>query len=71
MKDSIMEITANGKKRHFTSARTVAELLRTLGFGSHLVVVERNLEIVPRDAMDRVSLRKGDTLEIVRLIGGG
>ena len=66
-----MVITINGKKREFESPMTVSELLTKLNFKSRMVLVERNLEIVPRDAMDTTLVVEGDTLEVLRLVGGG
>ena len=66
-----MIITLNGEKREFDSPITVAELLSLLNLKSQLVLVERNLEIVPRDAMNRMQVVEGDTVEILRLVGGG
>jgi thiamine biosynthesis protein ThiS len=34
-------------------------------------VVERNLEIVPRDTMDEKTIQNGDRIELVRIVGGG
>ena len=66
-----MIITINGEKREFESPVTVTELLNLLNLKSQLVLVERNLEIVPRDAMNRTQVVEGDTVEILRLVGGG
>jgi thiamine biosynthesis protein ThiS len=35
------------------------------------VVVERNQDIVPREAYSATSIMEGDTLEIVHFVGGG
>jgi len=35
------------------------------------VVVERNRDIVPRDAYGTTTLAEGDILEIVHFVGGG
>ncbi len=66
-----MEVTINGDKRKFASPMTVAELLKALEFDSHPVVVERNLQIVSREDMEKVSVLDGDTIEVIRLVGGG
>lgn len=67
----VMIITLNGEKREFDSPISVAELLNLLNLKSKMVLVERNLEIVPRDAMNRTQVVEGDTVEILRLVGGG
>ena len=46
-------------------------MLTALGLDSAKIAVERNLEIVPRSAYDRVAVMEGDRFEIVHFIGGG
>ncbi|HKY07876.1 MAG TPA: sulfur carrier protein ThiS [Candidatus Binatia bacterium] len=50
---------------------TLAALLDQLQIRPARVVIERNREIVPRDAYGAVSLVEGDSLEIVHFVGGG
>jgi thiamine biosynthesis protein ThiS len=33
--------------------------------------VERNLEIIPRDRLGAVVLEDGDSVEVLRFVGGG
>jgi sulfur carrier protein len=66
-----MRIEVNGKVRTVEPGRTVRGLLEELALDPRLVVVERNREIVRRDALDQAELRDGDTLEIVHFVGGG
>lgn len=67
-----MEITINGVKRtDFVSPLTVADLLEQLGINPRSVVVERNLEIVARNVINEMFVRDGDTIEIIRIVGGG
>jgi sulfur carrier protein len=49
----------------------VRELLATLKVKSRGVAVERNLQIVPSAQHGQCTLRDGDRLEIVTLVGGG
>ena len=67
----VVEITINGEKRDFASPMTVAELVKALGFDAQSVIVERNLEIVHRNDMTKISVSEGDTIEIIRIVGGG
>lgn len=67
-----MEITINGVKRtDFVSPLTVADLLEQLGINPRSVVVERNLEIVARNVINEMFVQDGDTIEIIRIVGGG
>jgi thiamine biosynthesis protein ThiS len=66
-----MGIEVNGTLRTVERGRTVRDLLEDLALDPRLVVVERNREIVRRDALAETQLRDGDTLEIVHFVGGG
>jgi len=61
----------NGEKKEFRQAMTLAELLAELSLPREKVVVELNLEIVPKDRLDGTKLKDGDEVEIVHFVGGG
>ena len=65
-----MKLTINGQDRE-VSATTVFDLLTELGLHPQGTVVERNREIVDREAFRDTPLTEGDVLELVRLVGGG
>ena len=50
---------------------TVGDLVAALGVRPGTVVVERNLKIVPRERMAEEIVQDGDSIEIIRLVGGG
>ncbi|MFI5331162.1 MAG: sulfur carrier protein ThiS [Desulfobaccales bacterium] len=60
----------NGQDREVAAA-TVWGLLAELGLHPQGTVVERNREIVDREAFRDTPLAAGDVLELVRLVGGG
>lgn len=66
-----MEIKVNGKKGNYPEPFTVGALLNVLKVDSRTVVVERNLEILERSAMERQPIFDGDSIEIIRFVGGG
>jgi sulfur carrier protein len=66
-----MEIQVNGEMRQWDASVTVLELVEALGIRSGSVVVERNLRIVPRGEMAKEMIQDGDSIEIIRLVGGG
>ncbi len=67
-----MEITVNGEKRTgLTSPLTVAELLEQLEINPKSIIVELNFEIVTKNKVNETTVRDGDTIEIIRLVGGG
>ena len=53
------------------AGRTVSELLESMEYGSQRVAVEINEEIVPRATYAETLLKDGDTVEVVRFVGGG
>ena len=66
-----MEIRVNGETRQWDRSLTVRDLLEALGVRPDGVVVERNLEIVPRERITEEMVEDGDSLEIIQLVGGG
>jgi thiamine biosynthesis protein ThiS len=50
---------------------SLSALLEQLQIRPARVVVERNRDIVPRDAYGATKLGEGDSLEIVHFVGGG
>lgn len=66
-----MQVSVNGEVRETATGETLAMFLASLGIDRRKVAVERNREIVPKSAFDRVVLTAGDELEIVQFVGGG
>ena len=66
-----MKIKINGEEKEIGDGVTIATLLDQLQIRPARVVVERNRDIVSRDAYGATSLSEGDTLEIVHFVGGG
>ena len=68
---SQLTITVNGGERRVAPGTTVGALLIELGLLRERVAVERNREIVPKQAYDEAVLCAGDRVEVVALVGGG
>ena len=66
-----MSIVVNGRERPWESPVTIAELLTRLEITGPSVAVELNREIVPRARHGDVTVRDGDRIEIVTMVGGG
>ena len=66
-----MRLIINGESREVSEAATVARLLEMLSLQPEATVVERNGEIVERAAYPDTTLAEGDTVELVRFVGGG
>jgi thiamine biosynthesis protein ThiS len=66
-----MQLTVNGKPRDAADNATILLFLEANAIDPRIVAVERNGEIVKREQWSDVRLEAGDTLEIVRMVGGG
>ena len=54
------------------SGKSISELLEMLEFVPSHVAVELNEQtIVPKDEYDSTRVKDGDTVEVVRFVGGG
>ncbi|MBI2165317.1 MAG: sulfur carrier protein ThiS [Chloroflexi bacterium] len=70
-KGLIRRITVNGSQKELTGPVGLTEFLQGLGVNLQFVAVAHNGEVVPRERYKEVTLKDGDTLEIVRPVGGG
>ena len=63
-------VTINGKQEE-AAGMTILTYLQQEGYVPERVVVERNLDIIPRESLDNTFLKDGDSVEILRFVGGG
>jgi thiamine biosynthesis protein ThiS len=67
----VIELRVNGKAVELARPTGLLEYLRHLGVEPRSVAVEHNGVILERDAYASVTLQGGDSVEIVRMVGGG
>lgn len=67
----MIELQINGKRVELEEATPLLAYLSQLGVDSRAVAVEHNGEIIERDRFQSTTLREGDVVEIVRMVGGG
>ena len=65
-----LRLTVNGNAMA-VQAETLADLLRHLALDAAAVVAEVNGAIVPRENFALHPLKNGDSIELVRFVGGG
>lgn len=53
------------------SGKNLSEFLIQAGYDLKRIAVERNGEIVPKAQYETVLLQDGDSIEVVRFVGGG
>lgn len=63
-------VTINGKQEQ-AAGMSILAWLQQEGFSPENVVVEKNLEIILRETWESVLLADGDTVEVLRFVGGG
>ena len=63
-------VKINGEERNL-AGKNLLEYLKEAGFKPEQVVVERNLEIVPKDQMGSIMIQDEDAIEVLRFVGGG
>jgi len=66
-----VSIQVNGDEREVPAGLHVAALLEHLELHPRMVVVERNGDILRRDALDDTPVEPGDRFELVHFVGGG
>lgn len=66
----IVMVTINGEKVN-TSGCTISEMLVNQGYDSKKVVVEINLNIIPKEDFDNTVIEENDSIEVLSFVGGG
>ncbi|HEY8952396.1 MAG TPA: sulfur carrier protein ThiS [Candidatus Dormibacteraeota bacterium] len=67
----MITLQVNGKKIELDGPTPLTSYLEMLGVSPRAVAVEHNGMIIERDAYATTTLRDGDVVEIVRMVGGG
>jgi thiamine biosynthesis protein ThiS len=66
-----MHIKVNGDKKELPDNSTIEVMLDALSIKTVGIAVEVNREIVPKRLFGASTLKDGDAVEIVRMVGGG
>jgi len=66
-----MSLIVNGKTEPFTHCLTLEQFVRAKGVAHQEVAIELNGAIVPAGTYAQVQIGDGDSIEIVRFVGGG
>jgi len=67
----VIQLVINGKRVELEEPAPLLGYLEKLGVNPRTVAVEHNGEIIDRSAFASITLREGDKVEIVRMVGGG
>ena len=66
-----MMIMVNGKQETIPGPVNLKDFLDAKGIRAEGVVVEHNREILEKQDLEHTMVKENDTLEILRLVGGG
>jgi sulfur carrier protein len=64
-------LRVNGRPVELDEPTPLLDYVARLGVDPRAIAVEVNGEILPREAFPGCTLRGGDVVEIVRMVGGG
>jgi len=67
----MINLMVNGKTREVVEATNLEAYLTAFELDLQFVAVGYNGEVIKKDSFAQVTLKNGDTLEIVRPVGGG
>lgn len=67
----MMTLTVNGKPREIDEGLDLQSYLATIDVNMRFIAVGYNGQVIRKEDFTAVELRPGDTLEIVRPVGGG
>jgi thiazole synthase/sulfur carrier protein len=67
----MISLQINGKPVELERATPLLDYIEKLGVDPRAVAVEHNGTILERAAYETITLNQGDTVEIVRMVGGG
>lgn len=63
-------VKINGEEKEI-AGKNLLEYLKEAGFEPERVVVERNLDIIPKDEFGNTIIQNEDVIEVLRFVGGG
>ena len=67
----MIRLTINGEEQEFPEITPLLEYVSSLGINVKTIAIAYNGEVLRRDEWTDVTLSDGDTLEVVRAVGGG
>ena len=66
-----MTICVNGEDRRLDEGLSLQGLLDDIGLNPAVTAVQHNEDIVSREDLITITLKNGDVVELIRIVGGG
>jgi sulfur carrier protein len=67
----MVQLTVNGETRTLSEETSLSDFLSAFGLDARRIAIAHNGTVLYRQDWPSITLRDGDRLEIVRMIGGG
>ncbi|BAG13855.1 sulfur carrier protein ThiS [Candidatus Endomicrobiellum trichonymphae] len=67
----MITVKVNGKNKEVKENTSIADFLKSNNIDPIGVTVEHNLEVINPGSIAEIMLKDGDTLEVLRFVGGG
>lgn len=64
-------VQINGHEEHIEAGTSIHAVLLEKNINPNAVACELNMKVIRRAELGQVSLKEGDVLEVIRMIGGG
>jgi sulfur carrier protein len=66
-----MTLTVNGEARDLEESMSLIALLESFSLNPEATAVQLNDDILDREMFPEIMLNDGDTVELIRIVGGG
>ncbi len=67
----MIQVTVNGRNRQIDKAKSVLEFLEESSISTQFIAVAHNGVVLHKDEYNKIDINEGDSLEIVKMVGGG
>lgn len=66
-----MKLQVNGEAREVNDGATILTLLESFSLNPDATAVQLNEDILERESFSDTTLNDGDSVELIRIVGGG
>ncbi len=66
-----MKLIINGEEKALEDGISVLDMLKTLEIERRGIAVEVNRAVIPKGRHEETRLKDGDSVEVIRMVGGG
>jgi sulfur carrier protein len=67
----VIHVVVNGEQRELEDEMCLVEFVTAFGLDGRRIAIAHNGVVLYREDWPNITLREGDRLEVVRMIGGG